>query len=541
MKRLTLLISVAVVLLVLLHWFYSRRTLNLLIVTLDTTRFDYLSCYNSNNARTPNLDQIAAKGVLFENAYSLIPITFPAHASIFLSRPPHELSLFNNGDILDRGSTLAEILAEKGYSTGAFLSLGSLKKVFGMGRGFQTYEETFRGRWYSVAEKVNEAALPWIEQNAAKQFFAWVHYSDPHFPYVTVDALPDTEVLINGTSVKKVVMARKEKSEIDFIAQPGENRIVFRSLPPNKTVKTYVDPFGLPKKLNLQVSYGEGWEEEQGKKENALNPRRFFIGQGTVVLTNSLSKPARIKFRFSGKLAPPLDVVLRNYSAEVEYMDHHFGILIKKLQDLKILDRTIIVITSDHGEALGERNRIGHLFPLIESLTRVPLIIYYPGLGRAARSKVLVNHLDILPTVLDLMRIDVKGQYRGQSLKPLISRSPFDSWFRGELDRSRIFAETYRPQGKHNSFAMIQEHLKFIQTQETEGPKWELYDLAKDPKERNNLFSNPSGLEQQRIEAMRAVLKEYSSEAESAQSRRKKPELDEEAKKMLRDLGYITP
>jgi hypothetical protein len=68
-----------------------------------------------------------------------------------------------------------------------------------------------------------------------------------------------------------------------------------------------------------------------------------------------------------------------------------------------------------------------------------------------------------------------------------------------------------------------------------------LYDLAKDPKEKNNLFSNPSGLEQQRMEAMRAVLKEYSIEAESAQSRRKKPELDEEAKKMLRDLGYITP
>src|SRR4026207_1622943 len=127
--RKTLLVAgiVIVVLSILLHVYLSYRTYNVILITMDTQRPDYLSCYNPQAAPTPNIDKIAGKGVLFTRAYSLIPITMAAHTSIFTSQYPHEVRVFNNGDRFQHNHPMfTDLLERRGYTTGGFISLGVL-------------------------------------------------------------------------------------------------------------------------------------------------------------------------------------------------------------------------------------------------------------------------------------------------------------------------------------------------------------------------------------------------------------------------------
>ena len=94
--------------------------LNVILITLDTQRADYISAVNSTKALTPNIDSLAGKGIIFENCYSPIPITGPAHASLFYSLLPHELNLYNNGQVFNNEKNLmsiAQIFKKKGYKT----------------------------------------------------------------------------------------------------------------------------------------------------------------------------------------------------------------------------------------------------------------------------------------------------------------------------------------------------------------------------------------------------------------------------------------
>src|SRR5262245_15014869 len=135
--------------------FYSYRDYGVILITIDTLRADYLSCYNPNATPTPNIDGLAKRGVLFTNAFSLIPITLPSHTAILSSRPPEELKVFNNGDIYQRGwPLLSDFLRDHHYKTAAFISLPVLNSVFGLGNHFEDYEDDFRncnGRNYKFA------------------------------------------------------------------------------------------------------------------------------------------------------------------------------------------------------------------------------------------------------------------------------------------------------------------------------------------------------------------------------------------------------
>ena len=98
----------------------EKKPKNVILITLDTYRADYVSAYNPEKSKTPNIDFFAQEGVLFENCYSLIPITAPAHASLFYSLPPHVLQVYNNGQIFQpeqKKSSLAELFQKKGFKT----------------------------------------------------------------------------------------------------------------------------------------------------------------------------------------------------------------------------------------------------------------------------------------------------------------------------------------------------------------------------------------------------------------------------------------
>ncbi len=189
---------------------------SILLITLDTTRADRLSCYGYEKSTSPNLDRLAADGVRFTNAYAVSSWTLPTHASLFTGKfpsahgakydPEGPLSLVQEGGIkgnpaweayrarplAENEVTLAEILREHGYATGAVVAGPWLKRVFTLDKGFEHYDDSnyvdhgmgvgqLNGR---LAEDVTRAAIEFVDAHEGQPFFLFLNYYDPHSPYV---------------------------------------------------------------------------------------------------------------------------------------------------------------------------------------------------------------------------------------------------------------------------------------------------------------------------------------------------------------------
>ncbi len=172
----------------------AARRPNVLLITLDTTRADYLSSYGFPLPTTPNLDRLARGGVRFSDAITQIPLTGPSHATILTGLYPHQHGAIRNGvPLLEEVPTLAERLKATGYQTAAFLSGWTLRRnLSGLARGFDTYDDAMEDRYRLVntqrfAHQVTPAALEWLKAHSGGPFFLWVHYFDPHTPYIRRD------------------------------------------------------------------------------------------------------------------------------------------------------------------------------------------------------------------------------------------------------------------------------------------------------------------------------------------------------------------
>ena len=167
---------------------------SVVLITLDTTRSDYVGRIEGGSPLTPNLDALAKSGVRFRNALTASPLTLPAHCSILTGLEPPAHGVRDNGvTALPAGiPTLAEAFAGRGYRTAAFVASRVLDRRFGLARGFDVYDD------FMVAERTGEQGYP--ERDAAlvtsaalgwsaslppgRPYFLWVHYYDPHAPYL---------------------------------------------------------------------------------------------------------------------------------------------------------------------------------------------------------------------------------------------------------------------------------------------------------------------------------------------------------------------
>jgi arylsulfatase A-like enzyme/Tfp pilus assembly protein PilF len=173
----------------------APRDVNVLLITLDTTRADHLSCYNPGRARTPHLDSLAARGVRFVHATAQVPLTLPSHACIMTGSYPTVHGLRDMGGFVLESShpTIASLSQAAGFSTGAFVGSRVVARHFGLSHGFEVYDddmggETEEGKLPGVfperrAGVVTDRALAWLKQNGQRKFFLWAHYYDPHAPY----------------------------------------------------------------------------------------------------------------------------------------------------------------------------------------------------------------------------------------------------------------------------------------------------------------------------------------------------------------------
>jgi choline-sulfatase len=167
---------------------------NVILFTLDTTRADHLACYGYPDVKTPNLDALAGRGVLFEQAATSSPLTLPAHCSIMTGMYPtyHGVRVNGNTALNEEQTTIAEVLSAQGYRCGAFIGAFVLDGRWGLNQGFEHYDDRFDLQKYrhidlgAVQKPGNEVvdeALAWLDGEKAGPFFAWIHLYDPHAPY----------------------------------------------------------------------------------------------------------------------------------------------------------------------------------------------------------------------------------------------------------------------------------------------------------------------------------------------------------------------
>jgi len=391
--------------------------LNLLLVTIDTLRPDRLSCYNSSLLKTPQIDSLANKGVLFEHAFAHDPMTLPSHVNIFLGKTSlaHGVDENSKSVVAPEFETLAELLKGEGYTTGAFVGAFPLDSRFGLNQGFDVYNDYYPsspapGQAYSErsAEKTIQAALDWLSQQNDK-WFCWVHLWDPHFPY-----------------------------------SPPE-------------------------------PYATQFKEDP-------------------------------------------------YSGEVAYVDQELEKLLNLVENKGWTEQSVIILTGDHGESLGDHGELTHSYFAYNSTIWIPLIITAPNI-KPIRIDDYVSHVDIFPTVCDVLGIRKPPSLHGDSLNP---------YLRGRTKRNTnpIYFEAmdaYKNRGWAPLCGIIMDGNKFI-----DSPIPELYDLEKDFNEETNLSSatNTAAFKKRLEEIKESNSSELKTKAD------RQPNRDTMAR--LRSLGYVS-
>src|SRR5947209_6656316 len=253
---------------------------NIVLITIDTLRADHLGCYGYRQIKTPNIDGLAADGVLFRSAFTTVPVTLPSHSAMLTGTYPMLSGMhdFSANKLSPQQPTLATVLKQSGYATGAVVAAAVLDHRFGLNQGFDFYYDHFD---FSRLDEANldemerpgnlvaDQVLEWLGKNSRKKFFLWMHLYDPHFPY-----------------------------------RPPE-------------------PYA---------------------HEYATHP----------------------------------------YDGEIAFADEQVGRLLQFLKDQGLYQNTIIVLSGDHGESLGEHGERTHGFFIYNATMHVPLMIHLPGKSSAS-------------------------------------------------------------------------------------------------------------------------------------------------------------
>jgi choline-sulfatase len=486
---------------------------NVLLLVVDTLRADHVG------EQTTHMARLAAEGARFDAAWSHAPFTGPAHASLFTSLLPQDHGVHNNGYRLDLAHrTLAEYLQGAGRDTVAYVSLGVLSSRFGFSQGFRRYDDEMPGVWWRPTDEIVEAATAWLaDRDDDEPFFLFVHTNDPHEPYAPTDAAITTvRATVDGEAVGEWP-ATGERRELTLQLDAGTTEIVL-----DKVAGFAVEGESELRVRGMKTTLGEarfgtGWSQVARGKATQGSPL-----PATLVLETETAGEATFAFQLDEM--PGNAELRRRYASEVQTSDAAIGEILAALEASGQADDTLVILTSDHGEGLGDHGHIGHVDQLYDSLLRVPLVVRGPGVPAGTVVTDPVQHLDVLPTVLELLGIDTLRPLRGRSLVPLFGG--------GSLPATDIISATYAPEAPRDLEGVVRDGHKYIRT--TRPPGEELYDLAADPREARDLSADDPA----RVTAARGVLRKVAPASFSLASDVSKVH-DDEVREGLEALGYV--
>ena len=397
----------------------SAQRSNLLLVTIDTWRGDYLGAVAPDRVATPHLDALAREGMLFTNTRVPAPITLVTHASLLTGLEPPAHGVRNNGTFALGGvhTTLAEILRDAGYQTAAVTGALVLNGRYGLTQGFETYLDVLPRQATAASPAFPEITATEATDRAirllgrlepSRPWFLWVHYFDPHAVYAA----------------------------------------------PERFARSY-----------------------------------------------------------------PRDP----YAAEVAYVDEQLGRLFAWLKGRRRWETTQVVVTSDHGESLGDHGEADHGHLLYEPTMRVSTLMKLAGAPRGRRYDVPIRTVDLMPTALEALGVDGPEAMQGQSASRV---------WRGESRRPPpAYGETYLTWYDYG-WAWLRS-VTFGGWKLIEGPEPELYDLGSDPRETRNRMAD----EPERAASLRRVLRGLLRGSARPVDSRTRASAEEAA--ALRDLGYL--
>jgi len=433
----------------------SRRD-NVLLIVIDTLRADAIG-----RGITPNIDALAGDGVCFEEAFAHAPMTLPAHASLFTSLLPSESRVLTNGQAVERElPLLGQHLSARGYESLAAVSLATLWPVVagcGVDRGFQLYDTGRRPveRGHEVLPRVTRLL---DERDRSKPFFLFAHFSDPHEPYNCHGTSGHTaHVFIDGEPAGSATTSEMSWWKRNLDLPPGEHSVRFTSEHPFKAREVRASTEGAP----LSIRFVEG---------AALKAHT------TLSFTfESTGEPVELSVWLND--APDLEEIRRRYDLEVSAVDRAVGELLRDLERRGVADDTVVVLTSDHGEALGEHGQVGHVNTLYDEVLQVPLVIRTPS-ARARRalsknSERLVTHVDLAPTILELSDI---APWDGMCGASLVS----------ETKPRTLLAETHKPEAPRDLLCLRDEKTKLIY--DPAADQFACFDLESDPREERDVY-----------------------------------------------------
>lgn len=370
---------------------------NILLMVMDAARAKNFSCYGYGKQTTPNIDKIAREGTLYKYAISPSSWTFPSHASMFTGLYPSEhdaLGVDKSNQYLDQKNiTLAEVLKKQGYSTVAFSNNSWISNVFGLTKGFDEshiiFNKFFHGNvldmdHFSKNRKYKSGIRRFLEMgkailtegNPLKNIANGILVKFSRFQYVHL--FMDDGANETNYNVKKWICDNKKKCPFFMFINYMECH------------EKYLPPFKYwPKEINIR----------DGIRVNK-DPMKYIFGK--VNMNES-------DFKILESL----------YDGEYKYLDYRIGQLYDFLDQEGILDDTIIIITSDHGDNIGDHNLMGHALCVYDTLLRCPLIIRYPKkfpAGKIVDKR--VQTLDIFKTIMRVLDEKIGEMVEGVSLIP---------------------------------------------------------------------------------------------------------------------------
>lgn len=433
----------------------SPKSPNVLVVVMDTLRADHLSTYEYARPTSPVMDRLAKRGVLFENAIAPSSWSLPSHASLLTGRYPLEHGLVNvqpmpwmgwGRTAMNGFPTLGEALQQRGYRTGAF----SANRVYfsddvGLGRGFIRFEDYF---------------------------------------FSAGDALTRT---VYGRKLARFYFYRSNKSKATRLLR-------YLGLGPwldqdSEGSGEYGGAFGVRKRASDVNQEALKWIERDRK-------RRFFAFLNYLDVHYAYGGPWNYT-KPAWDQGTPID----EYDAGVTYADDQFGRLLADLQRLGLADNTIVVITSDHGESLGDHGLTYHGAALYWELVHVPLVIFYPKhIPGGVRIATPVSNAAISATILSLLGDGAQKIFPGPALSDLWQSPEASSQWPdplSQLPQTNIVVRADRA---------VEDKIPIATTgsmQTLVTPRWQLivhdklgaqlYDWRSDPGEAHDLARTPEG------------------------------------------------
>ena len=470
---------------------------------------------------TPNIDKLAAEGVLFKNSFCTNSICGPSRAVIMTGKHSHKNGFMNNGNSFDwNQQTFPKLLQKAGYTTAIF----GKSHLKGKPRGFDDWAVLpGQGLYYNPDLKtpaglqrieghctdiVTDLAVNWLKKGRGsdKPFMLMVQHKAPHRNWMPAPRhlhlyddvkIPEPNTLFDRWQDNEKP-ARYQKLEID--RHMHLNFDLFVDLVPD------VDHGATEEETDQNA-----WENMQRMSSEQMKVWRDAYGPKDADFhSQKLTGDALVRWKFQR--------YVKNYLRCIKGVDESVGTIRKTLADLGIDDNTIVIYSSDQGFFVGDHGWYDKRWMYEESL-KMPLIVKWPGVTKAGtKSELMVQNLDYAQTFLDIAGADIPEDMQGHSLAPLLKGVTPANW------RKSIYYHYYAYPSVHmvpRHYGVRTEQYKLMKFYQF-GEEWEFYDLANDPEELTNQYMNPAYAD--KIADVRAELERIRTQYDDDSDVTEKPE-----------------